>query len=111
MVRADSIFQSHRRRSGECTSPSGLHALDGGRNRQFFGCIPAQVHPLHCAEVGRTPAIVGHVAAIHQIPLIDGRKGGAGAKGIEVGQSEAVAELVDDGADAAEYVALQTLAV
>ena len=93
------------------TLAQGLHVLDGGGSRQFLGRTPAQVHQFHSTEVGRTPTIVGYVATIHQVPLIDCRESGARSEGIEIRQSKAVAEFVGDGTDAADYVALQALTV
>ena len=77
----------------------GLHTLEGCAIGEFDRITPAHVHLLHGREIRRTPAFVGVVAAIHQVPLVDHREIETAGR-IDVGQAQAVGKLMADGADA-----------
>ena len=95
------------RRVSDDVGPSpiryGSHPRHRGGSRQLVRLLPAQEHPFECGVVGRAPPTTREVAAVHEIPLIDHREGHPreGGRRVEVGQSEAMGELMADGADAA----------
>ena len=81
-----------------------FHVLDGCRLSQLHRSSPSQVHLLHGREVRRAPSFVRIVTAVHEVPLIHCRESGCVKKWIDVGQSQCVAELMNDGTDAAQGI-------
>ena len=77
----------------------GLYTVEGCDIGQFDGIPPAQMHLLRGREIGRAPALVGVVAAIHQVPFVDHREIGVVGR-IDVRQAQAVSKLMADRTDA-----------
>ena len=94
---------------GFTPSTQWFHSCNSGRFCQFLRLIPFHIDPLHGREVRRAPPSIDIVTAVHDIPFVGNRENSGRTQGIDVRQTQAMAELMAYHAETAYWAVVPKL--